>query len=156
MQPDTMCNTDLPFTISGTPAGGVFTGFGVVNNNQFNPGFGGPGNNFVTYTYTDQNNCSVSVTDLLFLEQCIGIHEVNSQAAFNMYPNPNSGNFTIELAQAASLIQITDMLGNVIYNERELNSGKTNIDLNNQAAGVYFVKVTAGETTAVSRLVIRK
>lgn len=156
MQPDTLCNTDLPFAISGSPAGGVFSGFGVVNNNQFSPGIGGPGINYVTYTYTDQNSCSVSVTDSLFVVQCIGINEVNNGAAFNLFPNPSDGLFTIELAQPASLIQVVDMLGNIVYTARELNSGKNQVDLNSQSAGVYFIKVTAGDVTSVSRLVIRK
>lgn len=156
MQPDTLCNTDLPFTISGTPSGGVFTGFGVVNNNQFSPGIGGPGNNYVTYTYTDQNNCSVSVTDSLYVIQCVGVSEVTNGTAFSLYPNPANGFFTIELPESGSLVTITDLLGNVVYNERELNSGKNQVDLNNAAAGVYLVKVTSGNAVSVSRLVIRK
>jgi|GEM_PF-2446818 len=52
-----------PFTLTGTPPGGIFSGPGVVSSeNKFYPsvaGLGGP--YLITYTYTDVNGCSSSI-----------------------------------------------------------------------------------------------
>ena len=51
--------SDIPLT--GTPAGGTFTGI-AVSNNQFSPSQVGPGAYTVTYSYTDNNGCSNSAS----------------------------------------------------------------------------------------------
>jgi len=45
-----------PFNLSGSPAGGTFSGTGIVFN-AFNPSLAGAGNHTITYTYTDANGC---------------------------------------------------------------------------------------------------
>ncbi|TDE17517.1 T9SS type A sorting domain-containing protein [Dyadobacter psychrotolerans] len=53
-----VCENTAPFALSGaSPAGGVFSGAGVVNGN-FNPSGAGTGIKTITYTYTDVNNVS--------------------------------------------------------------------------------------------------
>src|SRR5437868_4240611 len=54
-----MCISASPVALSGTPAGGTFTGVGVVGNN-FDPSVSGAGTFVVTYTYTDANGCTNS------------------------------------------------------------------------------------------------
>ncbi len=51
------CNSDAPFTLSATPAGGTFSGNGV-NGNTFDPSLAGAGLFPITYTYTDANGCT--------------------------------------------------------------------------------------------------
>lgn len=53
------CANDAITTLSGYPAGGVFTGMGM-NGNSFNPAAAGSGNHSITYTYTDTYGCSNS------------------------------------------------------------------------------------------------
>ncbi|NVO20150.1 MAG: DUF2341 domain-containing protein [Bacteroidetes bacterium] len=50
-----------PITLTGTPAGGVFSGVGV-SNSQFNPVVAGLGNHTITYTYQNENGCTNSAT----------------------------------------------------------------------------------------------
>ena len=47
-------------TLTGTPAGGTFTGTGV-SNGQFCPTIAGPGTHTITYTYTS-NGCTFTAT----------------------------------------------------------------------------------------------
>jgi len=53
------CADDAPITLSGTPAGGTFTGNGVtgVLNDQFDPSLVGAPTTTVVYTYADANGC---------------------------------------------------------------------------------------------------
>jgi len=57
---------NVPINLTATPAGGTFSGAGVVFN-AFNPGFAGPGQHLVTYTYTDTDGCVASVTNSIFV-----------------------------------------------------------------------------------------
>ncbi|MCB9236195.1 MAG: PKD domain-containing protein [Bacteroidia bacterium] len=50
--PPSLCDTALPVNLSGWPAGGVFSGTGVVGN-TFDPTLAGIGNHWIKYTYTD-------------------------------------------------------------------------------------------------------
>jgi len=50
-----------PITLAGFPAGGTFSGIGIVFN-AFNPSISGPGLQTITYTFTDTNGCTGTVT----------------------------------------------------------------------------------------------
>lgn len=50
-----------PVALTGTPAGGTFSGLGV-SGNSFIPSVAGVGTIFVTYTYTDVNGCTNTET----------------------------------------------------------------------------------------------
>lgn len=148
-----ICVDDADVTLVGSPSGGTYSGTSVTGN-AFDPSVGA-GTHDVYYSFTDVNGCSATDTLSIIVSACVGIHE---QAAANLliYPNPNNGTFTVEVPESGSVVVITDMLGNVVYNERMISSGKNQVELGAQAAGVYFIKVTAGDVTSVSRLVIRK
>jgi hypothetical protein len=51
------CLNDLPSQLVGTPEGGLFTGPGMVAG-KFNPAVAEDGVHLISYTYTDENNCS--------------------------------------------------------------------------------------------------
>lgn len=50
-----------PVALTGTPAGGSFSGLGI-SGNAFVPSIAGVGTIFITYTYTDVNGCTNSET----------------------------------------------------------------------------------------------
>ncbi|MDD3875876.1 MAG: gliding motility-associated C-terminal domain-containing protein [Bacteroidales bacterium] len=51
------CQNSAPISLTGIPSGGTFSGTGV-SNNTFYPSITGIGNQTITYTYTNANNCS--------------------------------------------------------------------------------------------------
>lgn len=62
---DTICISDKKhFLTEGFPAGGTWSGTGVVNN-IFNASLAGSGNHLLTYSYTDQKGCSASATAVI-------------------------------------------------------------------------------------------
>ena len=54
-------NQTTPVPLTGTPAGGTFSGLGI-SGNSFVPSIAGVGTIFITYTYTDVNGCTDSET----------------------------------------------------------------------------------------------
>ncbi|MCC6252597.1 MAG: T9SS type A sorting domain-containing protein [Bacteroidia bacterium] len=59
--PSTACIDGGLVTLTGSPAGGTFSGQGVSGNN-FNPAVAGPGTYSIIYSYTDANGCSASIS----------------------------------------------------------------------------------------------
>jgi len=59
--PLSICLNAAPMTLTGTPAGGTFSGSGV-SGNQFLPSAAGVGAHIVTYTINDAHSCSNNTT----------------------------------------------------------------------------------------------
>ena len=55
-----------------------------------------------------------------------------------VYPNPNNGNFTIDLSSRTSDISINNVLGQIVYQQKI--TGKATINLSDLRKGIYFVK----------------
>jgi hypothetical protein len=51
------CEQDPSVTLTGSPAGGTFSGNGIQSGNKFNPMAAMPGNHTITYTYANQYGC---------------------------------------------------------------------------------------------------
>src|SRR6185312_10788208 len=79
----------------------------------------------------------------------------------NLYPNPNMGIFTIELANSYQStngqIEIYDMFGAKIYTTK-INSSNAQIDIGNKANGVYLYRVLTetGNLISTGKFVIQK
>ncbi|MBL4624286.1 MAG: T9SS type A sorting domain-containing protein, partial [Flavobacteriales bacterium] len=71
-----------------------------------------------------------------------------------IYPNPNSGIFTLSIqTEDRVIIYITNVMGELIYQSTLTNSDKRQIDLSHHAKGVYFVKVVSGKNILVKKII---
>lgn len=62
-----------------------------------------------------------------------------------LYPNPNTGTFTIELpSNEAADIVVSNVSGQVVYRNKVENTRKVLVELNSMAAGVFMVQVVQG------------
>ncbi|MEQ9186184.1 MAG: T9SS type A sorting domain-containing protein [Cryomorphaceae bacterium] len=65
-----VCDGDDPFLLTGgTPAGGSYSGSGVVGGDTFDPSIATIGNNVIWYTYVDGNGCADSVSKTINVGQ---------------------------------------------------------------------------------------
>ena len=94
------------------------------------------------------NNCSSSTSINVTWIELSDISENGEELYFNIYPNPSSGMFKIELFSNKNEIidlQIINMLGETVYNKSYVNSSNINhnekVDLSNQANGIYLLKI---------------
>lgn len=79
-------------------------------------------------------------------------------ASFNIYPNPNNGNFKLDVKDLAadSRIQLHSVSGQLVY-ETKIQSSSDFIQLNNLSEGVYFISlVRPNGQNSVSKLVVKK
>jgi hypothetical protein len=85
---DTLCLTDAPVDLLGLPVGGFFSGDGIVGD-SFNPSMSGTGPQNITYTYFDQYGCANNANQIITVDACIGVDELNDESVyFMLYPNP--------------------------------------------------------------------
>ncbi|MEQ8907864.1 MAG: T9SS type A sorting domain-containing protein [Vicingaceae bacterium] len=76
-----------------------------------------------------------------------------------LYPNPNQGQFTVDLGnyEEAVEVEIKDVNGRQVYNQRFGNPQQTHfIDTKIQESGVYFMLVKSNDEQKVMRIVIQK
>ncbi len=96
-----------------------------------------------TVTGTGSNGCTGIAVITQSVDVCAGLADTNPDSRgriFNIYPNPNAGEFMIEVQLPARMI-ITDMIGKVVMEER-LESGKHMVNLKAYTNGVYVVQMT--------------
>jgi subtilisin-like proprotein convertase family protein len=80
-------------------------------------------------------------------------------ANFNLFPNPNKGNFNIQFNSTSTddtKVSIYDLLGKQIFNNIYINNPNfnQNIQLNTIQTGIYLLKITDGDKKTVKKLVI--
>ena len=91
--------------------------------------------------------------DNCFEYQFVSIPEEDA-IEFSVYPNPNSGNFTIQLPSLEKAeASIIDVQGRLVHSQT-IYQGSTQVDLMLES-GVYFVQVKNAGTSSVTRIVIR-
>jgi len=95
------CNQNIPVQLTGSPAGGSWNGTGVTTGGSFNPSLAGVGTWTITYTFTDNNQCSNSdnmvatVIDPTFADAGSGFAVCVSEPPLNLNnaanPTPGGG-----------------------------------------------------------------
>jgi hypothetical protein len=89
-----------------------------------------------------------------------GLGEIPGITGFNLFPNPNGGQFTMTLqgqAQKALEISFTNILGQrLMFEQVDFNSGSLSrqFAFDCLAAGVYVLKVKSGENAIFRKVVI--
>lgn len=111
-------------------------------------------------TITDLVGC----TDVLRIavgEVSVGIKNTTNNIAFNVYPNPTSGSVYIngKLEKAAEVtLEVYNAIGERVITEQlgHIATINANVDMSRFSNGIYFVRLTAGDRTSMSRVVLEK
>jgi len=92
--------------------------------------------------------------------QSTGIDETAGTQALHIYPNPSSGKVTVNFkpdSKKKTHLKITDESGKTVYNEEIKTASEftREIDLGNEAKGIYFVELVQGKSKYINRIVLR-
>jgi PKD repeat protein len=96
-----------------------------------------PGLYFVTYTLTDPSgNKAQKAQRLVEVVEFTGLHELANTTSLTVYPNPNTGKFTIAVPENVRLttIKIIDILGREV--KTPLHTQNT-VDISDLQKGIY-------------------
>ncbi|MGD1848228.1 MAG: T9SS type A sorting domain-containing protein [Salibacteraceae bacterium] len=161
VQPPIVCNYgDNSFQISASPAGGVWSGTGIVDpiNGIFDP-LMSPGYYQVTYTYTDANGCEHSASVYVNVISCR--KAISNEASANpseliLFPNPAQShevNVGIQLMdEVPANLTIFNTAGQLV-DQRTIRQSQT-LSFPNLSPGVYWVHLEQGESSTKKKLVI--
>ena len=147
-------------SITLTPSGGT-----AVYHYRWNTGdsinpFTGLLAGLYTATVTDANGCTATITDSVrFIPT--GISEINNIKLFQIYPNPNTGQFNISVSLARSMmmdIEVYTITGQSVYLMADEYGSMLDhhIDLGSEAEGIYIVKLKVGDHILIKRVSIIK
>lgn len=122
-----------------------------------------PGSYPITYTATDAggNTAEATITfeiqDSETTEECwtTGIQDLALANAISVTPNPTTGIFflNIDAKYGKVAVQIVDIQGKQI-STNNYEAANIRMDLSDVAAGVYFVKVSTDEATAIKKVIV--
>lgn len=86
----------------------------------------------------------------------VAINNYSDEASeIALYPNPNQGKFTIASNSEYTNIQICNVFGSIMM-EQKPTSLKTIIDATNLPNGIYFVKIISGDKSATEKMTINR
>lgn len=139
------CNNAAATTLTGSPAGGTFSGPGVTGN-SFDPVAAGNGSHSITYTFTDNNGCTNQSISSTNVDVCIG-REDQALSQLILYPSPSSGTFYLQLPRDLPFhsvqVRVWDTRGKQVFqHDAGAQAGeKLQFDLSMLAKGPYHVEV---------------
>lgn len=154
----------LPPTPFISQAGSLLTSSSNLGNQWYKNGAAIAGATNQTYNATTNGSYTVKVTDngcssLSSNAINVGLTGMVADAdglAVKVYPNPSTGYFTMDLPQEKThKITVTDLAGKVIK-QFGAQKSKIQVNLSDQAEGIYFLKITSESKTAVRKLVLVK
>lgn len=150
----TICATNGSLALTGSPAGGVFSGPAVTGSLL---SIANPGTFVPVYSYTNPTSgCSNTATAQVIVLNCGGGAGIASQIAasgFNLYPNPNTGSFMIETGnRSIKNINIVDVTGRNVYSNVSDESSIL-VNIKELANGIYYVKVSTEVSTDIIKVI---
>lgn len=155
--PASICESDNSITLSGTPAGGTFSGPGVTGN-TFDPSTLN-GNVTITYTYVDNSTqCQGSATQSIVVDACTGVDEAIGTSAISIYPNPSTGVVMIAFGEKMNDVATIEVFNSVGQQVKSATTTATlfELDLTGYASGVYHVRVTNGNNLSVTKILLQR
>ncbi len=144
--------TSYNWTLTGgTPA--------TVNSVQnFNVSYANAGNYNVIFNWTSPNSgCVFNDTQQVTIESCVGIFESYLSNLVSLYPNPANNQLTLSSsfihANEAVTVSITNLLGEIMREEKKKWSNETNINISTLPAGMYFLQMKTESAIDTKRFI---
>jgi M6 family metalloprotease-like protein len=128
----TFCGTNSPGTITSTDVTGALT-------------------------FEFHSDEGVTGTGWSALISCTGtsnIENISNENNFEIYPNPSSGIFNLNINFDYSEISLTNVIGEEIF--KNINQQVNQINLSDQANGLYFLKIKTNQEVLTRKIIISK
>lgn len=154
------CSMDVAVNLTGSPAGGTFSGPGM-SGIIFDPFTAGTGTHIITYTFTGIDSCTNSESKNVFVNACTGIDLEAFINSLVVYPNPTTGEFEVEFTVVEPMdleLNITNGVGQIVIREKlTLFKGRHSepIDLRMYPAGIYNLELITDERVINSQVIIK-
>ena len=110
--------------------------------------------NYTVALYIENSNKSWDEINHPITLSTMGLAD-NSKGLFQLNPNPTNGIVTISLAKSASKVnyQIIDYSGKIVLEQELSDSQLFNVNVENLANGLYFIKIAMDETVGFAKII---
>ena len=110
------------------------------------------GNFNVKMRATNAAGCECEITKRV--SATTDVNDIIAANGINIYPNPNNGSFTISNSQgSAMVVEIFNILGEKVYAKTSAD-GNMSVNLNDNAKGIYLVKITINGVTVTTKITV--
>ena len=139
---------------------GIITRVAGVGNAGFS-GDGGPALNAhlngIWSVFVDRNNNAYIADALNYrirkISGVVGVAPSPEILAFEIFPNPSNGLFTVQSSDEIELLQVRNLTGQIVYESNPLTPS-ARVDLSNHPAGIYLVTVVNGSVVISKKIII--
>jgi len=117
--PTRICVSDPGFDLVASPAGGTWSGVGILGTTFF-PGRTIPGSYPLAYTLNNATNCVSSSSIVAKVEECAERRRLLRDDAIVLFPNPSSGQFNLKMNSTLYsdlVIKVYTTSGNLVRTE---------------------------------------
>lgn len=135
-----LCTNNPAITFTANPAGGIYSGTGVVMNDMFDPSIG-VGTYTVYYSVTGSNGCFASQTQTIDVMICTDVSNATIEKDLNLFPNPTSSYVTLKSSKEIATVLVYDYAGKLVQIV-EVNTSETILQTESLAKGFYTLSVT--------------
>jgi len=164
--PDTSICAHLTYTLDATTAGAASylwsPGGETTPTITVDSAGVGIGSQAYTVTVTSDEGCEGSDEATVTFKDCTGINELAEHLTAAVFPNPNTGSFTVRLnARTAEQVNLRmiSAAGETVYEQRDIVvNGEVKIPVNARhlPQGSYIVEIANGKGNLFTKIVISK
>lgn len=87
----------------------------------------------------------------------VGVELQNIDDDVYVFPNPNTGLFTVQVPEGVRYdIIVFNVLGEPVYEERDVTTSQRTIELRDATSGLYFVRLSIANTTITKNVVVNE
>lgn len=141
-------------SLIGTPAGGSWSGNGVIDS-IFYPAKAGLGLHIVEYSFQDNFGCVGVDTVQITVTNCVATNELKESDRIIIYPNPTKG--LLSLFQNSLTgnynLEVIDQTGRKLISKTGFAENSIQLDLSSLESGMYYLLLKQEELVRVLKIV---
>ena len=147
-------NTANPLTVTlvGSPLIPGATASVVANVIEYTPATGVVATDTLNYQVCDVAGLCATARVLVDVTGITSLDEIG-ESTFIVYPNPFQNELTIESNSAMSDLRLFNMLGAIVFEQKNISNNIIRVSLSNLPKGVYQMQMISGSNSIVKSLI---
>lgn len=139
---DSACIQQNSLALTGTPAGGTWSG-PAITGSVFDPAAAGTGTYNLVYSYESAQGCIGYDTAMVIVSDCAALYELTAEQV-TVAPNPSNGWYEVKFAHDLTVLSfdVTDLNGKAVVRKEPFTGASCTVDLRALENGIYLLHIT--------------
>jgi len=109
------------------------------------------GNRIIVQFYANANGCK-DIYEVKAACDTLSVENLTNRHLFSIFPNPANSQITVETTPVESQLSILNLYGQELITH-QITGFKTQLDISNLPAGVYFIRITNNKTVEMRKII---